>query len=272
MHSLAVYSIKGGVGKTATAVNLAYVGASLGYRVLLWDLDPQGATSYYLRVKAKVKGGGRRMLQAKSSLDRWILGSDFDGFDLLPADFSYRHLDLVLQESKQPRQKLAEVLEPLTSQYDWLLLDCAPSISLVSEGVFEAVDALLVPTIPTTLSLRTLEQLLKHLKDWGRGRPQVLPFLSMLERRKSLHRKVAEAVARSEAGFLQTAIPFSALVEAMGKHRSPVAAYSPRCGPAACFRKLWAEMETAVTAGADGHALQEPKAKVIAEIHKALQN
>jgi len=84
---------------------------------------------------------------------------------LLPADFSFRNLDLVLDAKKKPTQQLKKLLKPLAAEYDYIFLDCPPNISLLSEAVFEAADILLSPIIPTTLSLRTLEQLKEFIED-----------------------------------------------------------------------------------------------------------
>ena len=80
MKIIAVYAIKGGVGKTATAVNLAYLSANSGLKTLLWDLDPQGASSFYFRIKPKVKGGSKDLIAGKRDLDGLIKGSDFENF------------------------------------------------------------------------------------------------------------------------------------------------------------------------------------------------
>ena len=84
MNTLATYNIKGGVGKTAAAVNLAYLAASDGRRTLLWDLDPQGAATYLFRVKPRVKGGGRGLVSGKRPVDDAVKATDFDNLDLLP--------------------------------------------------------------------------------------------------------------------------------------------------------------------------------------------
>ena len=164
MKVLATYSIKGGVGKTATAVNLAYLAAGEGFRTLVWDLDPQGAASFHFRIKPKVKGGIQRVLREKNSLMKIIKETDYAGLDLVPADFSYRNMDLDLSHKKNPIRQLRKLIKPLASEYDYIFLDCAPSISLVSENNFQAVDVLLVHLITKTLSLRNYQQLLKYLK------------------------------------------------------------------------------------------------------------
>ena len=103
MKIFATYNIKGGVGKTATAVNLAYLAARDGYRVLLWDLDPQGAASFLFRVRPRVKGGGKALIQGTRPVDDAIKGTDFDDLDLLPADFTYRNLDLRAGQRQEAR-------------------------------------------------------------------------------------------------------------------------------------------------------------------------
>ena len=159
MKVFACYNIKGGVGKTATTVNLAYLASQEGARTLIWDLDPQGAASFYLRIKPKIKGGTKALVKQKKEMDEFIKGSDYENLDLLPADFSYRNMDLILEDSKKPLRRLRKILKPLADEYDLLFLDCPPSISLVSENVFNAAHALLIPPIPTVLSLRTLQQI-----------------------------------------------------------------------------------------------------------------
>lgn len=261
MKILATYNIKGGVGKTATAVNLAYLSAAEGARTLVWDLDPQGAATFYFRIKARVKGGGRRLIRGKRDLDSVIRGTDFPGLDLLPADFSYRHMDLALDQTKRPAKRLLRLLRPLAHDYDFVFLDAAPSISLTSESIFRAADALLIPTIPTPLAMRTLAQLRHHLIKEGPAAVQVLPFFCMTDRRKSLHRQICETAEGRPFPFLMSEVPYSSLVEQMGIHRAPLFTFARRSAPAEAYRALWSEVRQRIAAtpeiAAGGGGLEE---------------
>ena len=107
MITLAFYNLKGGVGKTAAAVNLAYLAAQDGYKVLIWDLDPQGSTSYYFRTDAKVKNESKKILNSELSLLEAIQPTAFVNLSIIPADLSARHADLLLNEQKQAKKKIA---------------------------------------------------------------------------------------------------------------------------------------------------------------------
>lgn len=240
MKTVATYSIKGGVGKTTAAVNLADAAARSGWRVLLWDVDPQGAATFFLRIKPSMRGGAERLIGKKGELASHIRATDRTGLDVVPADFSLRHLDLHLDAVKRPRERLAELLDPLAADYDLALLDCPPGVTLSSESVFGAVDALLVPTIPTPLSHRTLRQLDRFLADADR-RPLMLPFVSMADRRKRLQRDLTDELL-AEPGMLPTVIPNASVVEQMGTHRAPLHDFAPRAAATRAFDDLWTDI------------------------------
>jgi cellulose biosynthesis protein BcsQ len=239
---VACYNIKGGVGKTAAAVNLAWLTARDGLVTLIWDLDPQGAASFYVRTTAKIKGGGRALIEGERDLQELVRGTEYPLLDILPADFSYRHMDIRLEEAKKPTRRLRKLLKPLSETYDIIFLDCPPSISLVSEAVFEAADILLVPVIPTTLSLRTLAQLQAFCTERGLDNLQLIPFFSMVDRRKSLHREILEQLPAECPELLNAYIPYASEVEQMGVHCAPVGQYAACSRAGLAFEALWAEL------------------------------
>jgi len=253
----ATYNIKGGVGKTTTAVNLAYLAATeSGLRTVLWDLDPQGAASFMFRVKPRVKGGGKALIRGSRTLDEAIKGTDFDNLDLIPADFTYRNMDLLLDSAAggggngsaapggKPARKLSKLLAPLAAEYDAVFLDCPPSISLVSENVLHAANVIVVPLIPTTLSVRTLEQLTEFVAGFNGHRPQVLAFFSMVDRRKKLHREITDNLSSERTEVAATAIPALSMIEKMSVERSPVTVFAPRSAAARAYRALWEEIRS----------------------------
>lgn len=241
MKVIALYNIKGGVGKTAACVNLAYSCAKSGMKTLLWDLDSQGAASYYFNVKPEVKGGTKKLFKTKAVVEL-VKETDIEYLDLLPADVSYRHMDLFLDSEKKPKKQMREFLSRFEDDYDVLFLDCPPSFSLVSENVFNSADVMLVPLIPTTLSLRTYGQIQDYVSEHKKLNLKLMPFFSMVDKRKKLH---VETTADSEKlikGVLQTSIPYLSIIEYMGVSRAPVGLFAPKSQAASLFDQLWTEV------------------------------
>jgi chromosome partitioning protein len=237
----ATYNIKGGVGKTSAAVNLAYLAARDGQRTLLWDLDPQGAATFLFRIKSGVSGGAKALVRGRTGMDAPVKETDYDNLDLLPADFSYRNMDLALDRAKSPTRRITQLLATLAGEYDVVFLDCPPSVSLVSESVLRASDVLLVPLIPTTLAVRTYEQLIAFVADAKAPRPAVLAFFSMVDRRKRLHRESMATLRDGRRGIAAAVIPASAVVENMGPRREPVVVSAPSSEAASAYLALWLE-------------------------------
>jgi chromosome partitioning protein len=247
MKVVATYNIKGGVGKTSTAVNIAYLAARSGLRTLIWDLDPQGSATYLFRVKPKVKGGGKALVAGRRRLDEAIKGTDFDDLDLIPADFSYRNLDFDLDSTKRPTDRLRRLISPLKGEYDVIILDCPPSVSLVSENVVHACDVLLVPLIPAMLSVRTYDQLIDFVDGMNGRKPRVMAFLSMVDRRKKSHREFTEQLPHDRASVVAEMIPNRAVIEQMAQERAPVPVFAPTSPATTAYEALWARVQSCWT-------------------------
>ena len=237
---LAVYSPKGGVGKTSAVVNLAYEAAQRGKRVLVWDLDPQGAASFYLRVSPLLAGGAKSLVRKQYELAESIRPSVYPGLDVLPADFRLRDLDVMLSESKGRRTRLARTAAVVSRGYDLVFMDCPPTVSLLSENILAAADVLIVPVIPTTLSVRTLDHL-DALLSANPNPPAHRCFFSQVDGRTRLHGETVEAVLAERDDVLRSVIPLVQEIELMGDHQAPVAASSPNGMAAAAYRDLWDE-------------------------------
>ncbi|MGZ4638305.1 MAG: ParA family protein, partial [Actinomycetes bacterium] len=196
------------------------------------------------RVRPRVKGGGHALVTRRRPIEAALKATDFANLDLLPADFSYRNMDLELDDTKKRTRRLGQLLGSVADEYDMVFLDCPPSISLVSENVMHASDTLLVPLIPATLSLRTFDQLRRFVAESEKPRPEVVAFFSMADRRKRLHRDVIEAIPRDDAHtrVAETVIPALSIIEQMAEHRAPVPAFAPTSRAARCYESLWAEV------------------------------
>ena len=243
MEIVAVYNIKGGVGKTTTAVNLAYLSGEAGWRTLLWDLDPQGAASFLLKGSPKRKGRVHKLIDGQQRLEKLVKPTDYQNLDLLPADFSYRNMDLHLNERKKRAQRLLKLMRPLQLNYGSLFLDCPPGISLVSENIMRAADALLIPTIPSPLSVRMLLQLEEFVVEQKWQDLVLLPFFSMVDRRRSLHRDSVDEIRERFPMMLNTEVPYSSDIERVSVRRRPIADYAPKSRATFKYRELWEEID-----------------------------
>ncbi|WP_319529971.1 AAA family ATPase [uncultured Cohaesibacter sp.] len=248
MKIIACYSNKGGVGKTAVSVNLSYAMAEAGKRVLLCDLDPQGASSFYFRVKPSRKLTDEKFFKDVEQFTKAIRGSDYDNLDILPANMTFRNFDVFLSRMRNSRSRLKKALKSVRSDYDVIVLDCPPNISALSESVFKSADYVIAPVIPTTLSQRTFEQLIDFFKEKDISRKKLLAFFSMVQSVKTLHLGLIDEMSSKHGKhFLEARIPFASDIEKMGVHREPVLATAPSSAASKAYRALYREVSERVS-------------------------
>lgn len=243
MRTIAFYSPKGGVGKTAAAVNIAYLASQSQCKTLLWDLDPQGAASFYLAGAEMVKGKKlSKLLEGKSPIAKFIHEDVYPNLDFIPAHSSFRNFDIKL-EHETGNDMLRQMLAPLSEDTSLVVLDCPPTLSRLTEQVLELADAVYVPLVPTWLSLNSWIQLRDFAKDKKLGVKKLKPFFSMADRRKRLHREVIASPEDYLDQPLDIIIPYASVVERMGEEGLPLEVLAPRSVAAASFRQMWARIQ-----------------------------
>jgi cellulose biosynthesis protein BcsQ len=243
MKIVAVTNIKGGVGKTTTAVNLAYLAATAGQATLLWDLDPQGAATYTLRCDAATHASAKKLVAGKRQLTELLVPSGYPNLDVLPSDFSYRNFDLHLSARKHPTERLLRMSRSVRDAYATLFMDCPPGISLLSENVLHSADAVVVPLLPSPLSVRMLAQLRSFVQEKQWSDLALLPFFSMVDRRKSLHQDMIASTREQYPELLSTEVPYWSDIERMSVRRAPLPAYAPASPSGHIYSALWQEIQ-----------------------------
>ncbi|MET0269820.1 MAG: ParA family protein [Sphingomonas sp.] len=235
MATVAVYNLKGGVGKTSVAVNLAWAGATLGgLKTLLWDLDGQASASWILApgyaATDTVNAGA--VLACEVPPADLIVPTATPGLSLLPADASLHGLDRIFAGIDQDGH-LGRFLADLGRDYELIVLDCPPGLGATATQVIRAAAIILLPTIPSALSHRAVVELERHLSEGDEALPPIVPVFTMADMRRAAHR----AAIAEGPGY--PVIPMASAVEQMGERNAPVGAYAPRSAAAKAFEALW---------------------------------
>jgi cellulose biosynthesis protein BcsQ len=165
----------------------------------------------------------------------------YPGLDLLPADESIRSIDRQLDRLGK-KKRLAKLVEGLAKEYDRIIFDCPPVLNELSAQVIRAADLIIVPLPPSPLSARAFEVVVEEVRGSGKGHPPILPVLSMIDLRRTLHREAREANPNWPV------IPLASAVEQCAVERKPVGAFAPRSPAARAIAQLWTAIERKLAA------------------------
>jgi len=240
MKKLAFFNVKGGVGKTTSAVNIAWLAAKSEINTILWDLDPQSCASWYLGIDDDHDGKSLNIFKGKIPVGTLRLHTAHPRLSVIPADLSLRKLELLLADADKSDLLLAKLTEHLSEHNKLLIFDCAPAYSKLSENLFSSCDVLAVPLLPSPLSLRSYAQLKEFLhkkKRWHNLKLQ--PFFTMVDRRRKIHNDVIEDARNIIGDEEPVVIPYASEYEKMGVHRQPIHAFAPSSAAAKAYEGLW---------------------------------
>ena len=243
MAVIAIYSVKGGVGKTTLAANLAWCSATVSERAtLLWDLDPSGGAGFLLGAEPSGTRPVARIFSSDRVPAELVAATPYPRLSLLGADESVRTLDERLGRVGY-RNRLSRMADTLERDFDRIILDCPPVMNELSTQILRVADVIIVPLPPSPLSTRSFEQISRAAKASGRKHPPILPVLNMLDMRRRLH------VEAREAASDWPAIPFASAIEQCAVRQKPIGAFAPSAPAAKSIVKLWTAIERKLIGG-----------------------
>ncbi|TVQ87296.1 MAG: ParA family protein [Deltaproteobacteria bacterium] len=253
---LAISNQKGGVGKTTTSINLAAALAAVGQRVLLVDLDPQGNATSGLGLDREQPGGVYPLLLDAVDLHDQVRTTSLPGLDVLPATSALVGAEVELVEEQGRERRLRRALDPARAAYDWVLIDCPPSLGLLTLNALVAADRVLIPLQAEYYAMEGLSQLLRTIAAVRKGlNPDLVRegiVVTMFDQRNNLCRDVADqAVELFGEEVFTTRIPRNVRLGEAPSYGSSIVEYAPKSTGARAYLALGEEL-----LARHGHAVQ----------------
>jgi chromosome partitioning protein len=247
LRTFALVNQKGGVGKTTTAINLGTALAAMGRTALIIDLDPQGNASTGLGIERGQRARGTyELILGGLALEDAVVATAIPRLSVVPASVDLAGAEIELVNSERREHRLTEALTGVKAKFDYVLIDCPPSLNLLTLNALVAVDALLVPLQTEFYALEGLSNLVQTVERVKRAFNPRLEMagiiLTMFDRRNSLSEAVSQDVRAHFADrVFETMIPRNVRVSEAPSHGLPVLIYDHRCLGAQAYIQLAAE-------------------------------
>lgn len=223
MKKIAIYNIKGGVGKTTTSITLACMLAKVGLSVLVWDFDPQGGSSYFFENQNKNDNKYNKLFDRQIEVYDVIQPTSNLQIDLISND-SFLSDTFVNKASRLTilnfiNKELVKLsLKEVEEDYDVCIMDCSPGKSTLHDNIFFATDLILVPNIPAPLSIYCNHLILEMFKNEKVNREKMFSFYNMVQIHKILHKQFLNQ-QNTKNIVLKNYIPFNAEIESITYNR-----------------------------------------------------
>lgn len=244
MITIALYNLKGGVGKTTTAVNLSYLAAEANKQTVLWDWDPQAAASWYYGIDESnaAKHKAIKIISDGEVVASMHKATPYPNLTVIPADISLRKLDMEFSRPDAARRVMQRLVKSLSKKTSILILDLPPTLSPSVEYLLSAVDLVLVPMIPSPLSLRAMDQVIEFFHDKKQAPKHIVGFFNMVDLRRTIHLQTLKSTRKLPLPVMKTFVAMDSAAEKMSIRRAPLTSYARSGRAAESYRKMWREI------------------------------
>ena len=244
---ISIANQKGGVGKTTTAINLSTVLAKRNKKTLLIDMDPQGNATSGVGIEKNLEKSTYNLLIEEDQIEEVILKTDIKNLDICPSTINLAGAEVELVSMMSREQRLKEKLESIKDNYDYILIDCPPSLGLITLNAFTASNSVLIPVQCEYYALEGLGQLLNTVKLVKKHLNKDLEIegalLTMFDTRTNLSKQVVDEVKRYFGDKVyKTVIPRNVKLSEAPSYGMPITVYDPRSKGAKCYDKLGKEV------------------------------
>ena len=261
---MALYNIKGGVGKTTTTINFACMLAKQGLSVLLWDMDPQGGSSYFFNRENHNDNTHGKLFDRYITIYEVIHATDTYQIDVISNDSKFS--DQFMNKASRltalnfiNHDLVKTTLEEVEDDYDVCLIDCSPGRFLLHDNIFKAADLILIPNIPAPLSVYCNNLLMEELQGKANTKNKLLGFYNMVQANKSLHKFYLDNRNEGSGHTLYNYIPFYTEIENISRKKESIFHQLKEFKTNSYYEKLWAEICDRM----QWHSLNTSKAMVV---------